>query len=193
MELNLKFCSSCGSAEITQKIPEGDNRPRYVCSACNEIFYHNPNIVAGCIAEWQGKILMCKRAIEPRYGKWTLPAGFMENQETMHAAAARETQEEATAEVVNLSLYTMYNLPHISQVYVIFRGELVEGEASPGIESLEVALMDEAEIPWNEIAFPVIKETLEAYFEDKRNDENFDLRYGDMLKLGDRKFDIKRY
>ena len=149
--------------------------------------------MAGCIAEWQDKILMCKRAIEPRHGKWTLPAGFMENKETMHEAAARETKEEATADVINLNLYTMYNLPHISQVYVIFRGELVAGIASPGIESLEVALMDEADIPWDEIAFPVIKETLEVYFEDKRNQSNFDLRYGDMLKLEDRKFDIKRY
>ena len=95
----MKFCSSCGSADITQSIPEGDNRLRFVCSACEEIFYHNPKIVVGCIAEWQDKILMCKRAIEPRYGKWTLPAGFMENEETVHAAAARETQEEATAEV----------------------------------------------------------------------------------------------
>ena len=149
--------------------------------------------MAGCIAEWQDKILMCKRAIEPRHGKWTLPAGFMENKETMHEAAARETKEEATADVINLNLYTMYNLPHISQVYVIFRGELVAGVASPGIESLEVALMDEADIPWDEIAFPVIKETLEVYFEDRRNQSNFDLRYGDMLKLEDRKFDIKRY
>ena len=189
----MKFCSSCGSADISLKIPDGDNRPRYVCPACDEIFYHNPKIVAGCIAEWQDKILMCKRAIEPRHGKWTLPAGFMENQETMHEAAARETKEEATADVINLNLYTMYNLPHISQVYVIFRGELVEGIASPGIESLEVALMNEAEIPWDEIAFPVIKETLEVYFEDKRNQSNFDLRYGDMLKLKDRKFNIKRY
>ena len=132
----MKFCSSCGSASITQSIPEGDNRLRFVCSSCEEIFYHNPKIVVGCIAEWQDKILMCKRAIEPRYGKWTLPAGFMENEETVHAAAARETQEEATAEVANMSLYTMYNLPHISQVYVIFRADLVAGKASPGIESL---------------------------------------------------------
>ena len=99
----MKFCSSCGSAQISLTIPDGDNRPRFVCQSCEEIFYHNPKIVAGCIAEWQGKILMCKRAIEPRYGKWTLPAGFMENEETMHDAAARETHEEATAEVSGLS------------------------------------------------------------------------------------------
>ena len=188
----MKFCSSCGSAEITLTIPDGDNRPRFVCQSCEEIFYHNPKIVAGCIAEWQGKILMCKRAIEPRYAKWTLPAGFMENEETMHDAAARETQEEATAEVSGLSLYTMYNLPHINQVYVMFKGELVEGKASPGAESLEVALMEEKDIPWHEIAFPVIKESLKVYFEDKRKN-SFELHYGDMIRLPNRTFEIKRY
>ncbi len=188
----MKFCSSCGSAEILLTIPDGDNRPRFVCQSCDEIFYHNPKIVAGCIAEWQGKILMCKRAIEPRYGKWTLPAGFMENEETMHDAAARETHEEATAEVSSLTLYTMYNLPHINQVYAIFKGELVNGRASPGDESLEVALMGEKDIPWQEIAFPVIKESLELYFKDKRNN-CFSLHYGDMCRLPDRTFKIKRY
>jgi ADP-ribose pyrophosphatase YjhB (NUDIX family) len=189
----LNFCSKCGSPEITLKVPEGDNRPRYVCPACKEIFYHNPKIVAGCIAEWQGKILMCKRAIEPRYGMWTLPAGFMENQETMHEAAARETHEEATAEVTNLRLYTMYNLPHINQVYVMFLGDLVEGYASPGAESLEVSLMDESDIPWDEIAFPVIRESLELYFEDKQGNSKFELRYGDLLRITGKKIEIKRY
>lgn len=188
----MKFCSSCGSAEITLTIPEGDNRPRFVCISCQEIFYHNPKIVAGCIAEWQSKILMCQRAIEPRYGKWTLPAGFMENEETTLEAAARETYEEATAKVANLSLYSMYNLPHINQVYVMFRGELVEGQASPGAESLEVALMDETDIPWNELAFPIMKESLELYFEDKRSN-NFTLHYGDMRRLPNHSYEIKRY
>ena len=189
----MKFCSSCGSAEIEQTIPEGDNRLRYVCVKCEEIFYHNPKIVVGCIAEWQGKILMCKRAIEPRYGKWTLPAGFMENEETVHAAAARETYEEAAAEITNMKLYTMYNLPHISQVYVMFRAELVNGKASPGDESLEVALMDETEIPWDELAFPVIRESLLRYFEDKRQGNDFKLHYGDIRRLYNQEFDIKHY
>ena len=189
----MKFCSSCGSAEIIQTIPEGDNRLRFVCSACEEIFYHNPKIVVGCIAEWQDKILMCKRAIEPRYGKWTLPAGFMENEETVHAAAARETHEEATAEVADMSLYTMYNLPYISQVYVMFRAQLVNGKASPGSESLEVALMDETEIPWDELAFPVIRESLQCYFEDKRQGNDFKLHYGDIRRLSIHEFDIKHY
>ncbi|MXY15395.1 MAG: NUDIX domain-containing protein, partial [Proteobacteria bacterium] len=150
-----------------------------------------PKIVPGCNAEWQRSILMCKRAIEPRYVNWTLPAGFMENQETTLEAAARETHEEAKAEVVNLSLYSLYNLPHINQVYLIFRGVLVEGRASPGAESLEVALMDESDVPWQDIAFPVIRESLELYFDDKQNN-SFPLHYGDMRRLG-HNYEITRY
>ena len=161
----MKFCNQCGST-VDFLIPEGDNMPRHVCSHCGLIHYQNPKLVAGCIPEWQDRILLCRRAIEPRYGLWTIPAGFMENEETTLEAAARETHEEATAQVTNLSLYTMYNLPHINQVYLMFRGELVRGYASPGAESLEVALMDEKEIPWEEIAFPVIKESLKLYFKD---------------------------
>ncbi len=116
----------------------------------------------------------------------------MENAETMHAAAARETHEEACAEVANLSLYALYNLPHINQVYIIFRGQLVGGKASPGDESLEVALMDEADVPWTEIAFPVIKENLKQYFTDQCND-TFVLHYGDMQRLSDNNYQIKRY
>ena len=135
---------------------------------------------------------MCKRAIEPRYGKWTLPAGFMENDETMHEAAARETYEEATAKVENISLYALYNLPHINQVYAMFRAQLIEGHAKPGDESLEVALMDESDIPWQEIAFPVIKDSLEIYFEDKKKN-SFTLHYGDMKRHTEYKYKIKRY
>jgi len=117
----------------------------------------------------------------------------MENEETAHAAAARETQEEATAEVTNMSLYTMYNLPHISQVYVMFRAQLVAGKASPGIESLEVALMDETEIPWDDLAFPVIRESLQRYFEDRREGSKFKLHYGDIRRQLNSEFDIKSY
>lgn len=188
----MKFCSSCGSEEITLTIPKGDNRPRFVCASCHEIFYHNPKIVAGCIAEWQGRVLMCKRAIEPRYGKWTFPAGFMENEETVSEAAARETHEEAKAEVADLTLYSLYSLPHINQVYVVFRAALVEGRASPGAESLEVALMGEKDVPWHEIAFPVIRESLELYFEDKQNN-NFPLHYGVMRRQAGRDYEVVRY
>jgi ADP-ribose pyrophosphatase YjhB (NUDIX family) len=116
----------------------------------------------------------------------------MDNEETVHAAAARETQEEATAEVANMSLYTIYNLPHISQVYVMFRAELIDGKASPGIESLEVALMDESEIPWDDLAFPVIRESLQHYFKDKRQGE-FTLHYGDIRRLENRQLEITHY
>ncbi|MDE0250684.1 MAG: NUDIX hydrolase [Gammaproteobacteria bacterium] len=188
----MNFCSNCGSSAIRLTVPPGDNRPRFVCASCNEIFYHNPKIVAGCIAEWQDKILMCKRAIEPRYGMWTFPAGFMENEETVSEAAARETYEEAIAKVTGLTLYSLYSLPHINQVYVVYRAVLVEGRASPGAESLEVALMGEKDVPWQDIAFPVIRESLEQYFEDKQKNR-FSLHHGDMRRQAGHDYEIIRY
>lgn len=177
----MNFCSNCGSrVELT--VPEGDNRPRHVCGECGIIHYQNPNIVAGCIPEWGERILLCRRAIEPRYGLWTLPAGFMENGETTLQAALRETLEEARARVSLLGLYSMFNLPHINQVYLIFRGELQDRDFGPGAESLDVRLFDEAEVPWDEIAFPVIRETLGLYFRDRRKGE-FPLRSGDIERL----------
>ncbi|HEX5637563.1 MAG TPA: NUDIX hydrolase, partial [Gammaproteobacteria bacterium] len=126
----MKFCSSCG-ASVSHITPEGDNRPRYVCDACATIHYQNPRIIAGCIAEWQDKILLCRRAIEPRHGLWTLPAGFMENRETTLQGAMREAMEEANARVINTSLFCTFSIPHISQVYMMYRGELLQGYASP--------------------------------------------------------------
>jgi len=162
----MKFCNQC-AAPVIAKIPPGDNRVRFVCESCQTIHYQNPKLVAGCLPVWQDRILLCKRAIEPRYGLWTLPAGFMENHETTEQAAMRETWEEAEAKVVNLQLYTVFSLPHISQVYFMFRAELPEPKFAPGSESLEVALFSEAEIPWDNIAFPVIRQTLSQYFSDK--------------------------
>ena len=164
----MKFCSNCGSSLLTFRVPSGDNRPRYVCDACGIIHYQNPKIVAGCISEWQGKVLLCRRGIEPRYGKWTLPAGFMENGESSAAAAAREAYEEANAVVEQLSLYGVYSLPYISQVYLMFRGLLKNGDASVGHETLEVNLFTEEDIPWQELAFTVVKDTLQRYFEERR-------------------------
>ena len=166
--------------------------PRYVCDACAHIHYQNPKIVAGCIPEWEGKILLCRRAIEPRYGLWTLPAGFMENGESTVQAAAREALEEANAVVDDLALYGMYSLTHISQVYLMFRGHLREGQASPGAETLEVHLFAEREIPWREIAFPVITETLKRYIEERRTG-NFSLHVGDIWRDPDGKVSIRRY
>ena len=162
----MNFCSHCGSS-VDLQIPEGDHLPRHVCRDCGAIHYQNPKIVAGCIPEWQGRILLCRRSIKPRYGLWTIPAGFMENGETLEQAAKRETDEEACAKVELAGLYALYNLPHVNQVYVIFRGKLVDGSFAPGLESLETALFEESEIPWHEIAFPVVTRTLKRYFDDR--------------------------
>ena len=136
----IKFCSACGSDRIERRIPDGDNLPRLVCAACGTIHYQNPKIVVGCLPEWEDQVLLCRRAIEPRHGLWTLPAGFLENGETVEAGAVRETLEEASARVVVGDLYTMISLPHISQVYMMFRAQLVDLDFGPGPESLEVRL-----------------------------------------------------
>ena len=141
---------------MTWRIPDDDNRQRYVCEACGEIFYENPKIIAGCVPIWGEQVLLCKRAIEPRYGWWTLPAGFMENGETTMEAAARETLEEASTQVEILDLFAVFNLPQINQVYMMFQAVLPTLEFSPGSESLECMLYHEQEIPWSELAFPTI-------------------------------------
>ena len=164
----MNFCSHCGST-VELKIPPGDNLPRYVCKRCGCIHYQNPKIVTGCIPEWQDKILLCKRAIEPRKGFWTLPAGFMENKETTSEAAVRETWEEAKVEPIGL--YALFNIPHISQVYIMFRAQMLDTGFGPGSESLEVRLFDEQDIPWENLAFPVIRETLVRYYNDKQAGE----------------------
>ncbi|MDT8282696.1 MAG: NUDIX hydrolase [Gammaproteobacteria bacterium] len=187
----MKFCSVCGE-KVSLVVPEGDNRQRFVCQSCEAIHYQNPKIVTGCIAEWQDKILLCKRAIEPRYGLWTLPAGFMENAETNLQGAARETAEEANAQVENMQLFCMFSIPHISQVYTMYRGDLVAGEASAGIESLEVALLEESEIPWDKIAFHVIGETLKLYYQDKKQGR-FRAHYGDIIKNDDESYSVNYF
>lgn len=161
----MKFCSQCGGP-VTRKVPAGDNLPRYVCDACQEIHYQNPKIVAGCIPEWEGKILLCRRAIEPRSGLWTFPAGFMETGESTEQAAARETFEEAQADVEITSLYAVFSLPHINQVYMVFRGRMRGPAFQAGTESLEVQLFDHESIPWDQIAFPVVREALARYIQD---------------------------
>lgn len=163
----MKYCSNC-SALVELRVPEGDTLPRYVCPTCSVIHYQNPKMVVGCIPEWEDQILLCRRAIEPRHGLWTLPAGFMENAETLAQAAARETLEEANARVEMGTLYAIYNLPHINQVYVLFRARLLDLNFKPGSESLDVKLFSEAEIPWDTMAFRVIREPLQRYFEERR-------------------------
>jgi ADP-ribose pyrophosphatase YjhB (NUDIX family) len=177
----MKYCSHCGEA-VSVRVPKGDNLPRHVCDACGIVHYQNPKVVVGCIPEWEDRILLCRRAIEPRYGLWTLPAGFMENGETVQQGAARETLEEACARVSVGDLYALFNLPHINQIYMLFRARLMDLDFGPGDESLEVMLMREAQIPWHEIAFPVITESLKLYWKD-RAAGRFPLRCGDIERL----------
>jgi ADP-ribose pyrophosphatase YjhB (NUDIX family) len=166
----MKFCSNCG-APVELKVPPGDNLPRHVCTACNTVHYQNPRLVVGCIAEWEDRILLCRRAIEPRYGMWTVPAGFMENGETTAQGAMRETLEEANARVEIGPLYALYNIPHISQVYMLFRARLLDPDIRAGAETLEAKLLAEAEIPWDRIAFATVRNTLTHYFGDRRAGE----------------------
>ena len=170
--MKINYCSQCGSDNVEFRVPDGDNRPRFICASCNFVHYQNPNIVAGCLVTHDEKILVCKRAIEPRRNTWTLPAGFMENHETVEQAAARETWEEARAEVDIHGLFTLLNLPHINQVYMIYYGSLVGSQFSPGPESSAVNLVNVEDIPWQELAFPTIRETLRLYIED--------LEYGEV-------------
>jgi len=171
----MNFCSQCGSA-VELKVPAGDSRPRYVCGSCQTIHYQNPNIVAGCIPVYQDKVLLCRRAIEPRIGLWTLPAGFMENGEAVEAAAARETREEACAEASNLQLYTVTSIVHVNQVQMLYLAELAVPEFGVGEETLEVGLFAEDEIPWQELAFETIHNALTFYFADRKQGD-FPLRH----------------
>ncbi len=165
----MKFCSECAHP-VTLQVPAGDNRPRYVCVQCEAIHYQNPKLVVGSIPVWekdgQLKVLLCKRAIEPRYGFWTLPAGFMENNETTTDAAERETVEEAGAHIALGGLFTLINVARVHQVHLFYLAELLDLDFAPGIESLEVQLFSEQQIPWDELAFPTIRTTLELFFAD---------------------------
>jgi len=176
----MKFCSTCGSA-VVQEIPAGDDRQRHVCKDCDTIHYQNPRIITGCLALHEDKVLLCKRAIAPRHGYWTLPAGFMENGETTTEGALRESWEEAKARIEIESLYTLFNLPHINQVYMFYRGQLANLEFGPGIESLEVELFSEPDIPWDQLAFPVVNRTLELYFSDRKTGD-FPVHNEDLIR-----------
>jgi len=160
----MNYCSQCGQP-VTLKIPVDDNRKRFVCDHCGYVHYQNPNNVCGALLTLDDKILLCKRAIEPRYGLWTLPAGFMENNETVAEAAAREAMEEANAQAGPLTLFGIFSMPYISQVYLMFHGELASKEISAGQESLDVGMFTREQIPWDELAFPVVTHSLELFFE----------------------------
>lgn len=163
----MKFCCDCAHpVEFT--IPQGDNRKRAICPQCGTIHYQNPRIITGTVPVFGSKILLCKRAIEPRLGYWTLPAGFMEEGETLEEGAVRETFEEAGIDVQCGKLLTSISVPFISQVHIFFFAQMKNDEhASSTTESLDVQLFEIDEIPWNEIAFPTVKQTLQHYISDR--------------------------
>jgi ADP-ribose pyrophosphatase YjhB (NUDIX family) len=162
----MKQCSNCGG-DLTFITPPNDNRPRFFCPGCGTVHYENPKMVVGSIPEHDGRILLCRRAIEPRLGTWTLPAGYLENGETVNACAEREAYEEACARLVELRPYILFNLCHINQMYLMFRARLADLKFSAGNESLDVRLFSEAEIPWRDLSFTAITETLRHYFQDR--------------------------
>ena len=164
----MKFCSNC-AAPVARRVPPGDNLQRWVCDQCGEIHYQNPRLVVGSIPEFEGRLLLCRRAIEPRYGYWTLPAGFMENGETTAQAALRETLEEAGARVELGAPFSMISVPYVDQVHLFYRARLLAPDFKPGEETLEVALWDEAAIPWKDIAFRTVGLTLKRWMADRRN------------------------
>lgn len=174
----FKYCSNCGEC-LNQRIPEGDDRLRHICDTCGAIFYNNPKMVVGCIPEWDDKILMCRRAIAPQIGKWTLPAGYLESAESVAEGAKRETWEEARANVDIIEPFALFNLTFVDQIYFLFRAKLLNLNFGPGPESQEVVLMSENEIPWDEIAFDVIRKTLQRYFADRSNG-TFRFQIGDI-------------
>ena len=163
----MNFCSVCG-ARVALRVPEGDNRPRWCCEQCGSIHYENPRLVVGTLPVWEDKVLLCRRAIEPRLGYWTLPAGFMENGETVQDGALRETTEEAGAHVELSGLHAIYDVPEVHQVHVYFRAALIDTDFAPGVESLEVRLFAESELPWEELAFRTVVMALRAHFADRR-------------------------
>jgi ADP-ribose pyrophosphatase YjhB (NUDIX family) len=162
----MKFCPQCGG-RVSLRTPSGDHLPRHVCDVCGVVHYQNPRVVVGCVPEHAGRILLCKRAIEPRRGYWTVPAGFMENGETLQQAAARESHEEARAAVEIGSLLSIVHVLHADQVHVFFRAGLPRPEFSPGLESLEVELVEPGGIPWKDLAFASTEFTLRCFLEDR--------------------------
>ena len=164
----IKHCRNCGSAVVYRIPDDGDTRERAVCPQCETIHYQNPLNVVGTVPHLGSKVLLCKRNIEPRRGKWTLPAGFMELNETVAEGAARETVEEAGAQFEMEALFTVLNVARVGQVHLFYTARLLHGEFDPGYETMEARLFEESEIPWDEIAFRTVKETLLRYFDDRR-------------------------
>ena len=166
----MNFCSDCGS-KLEKRVPEGDNLERDCCTKCDLIHYSNPKVIVGTVPIKDNKVLLCKRAIQPRYGLWTLPAGFLENGETIEEGALRETKEETNTEVKMGKLYAIFNIPQINQVYMLHLAEVINEDYGETSESLEVEFFGESDIPWEELAFPFVPTTLKNYFKDCKRDE----------------------
>ena len=164
----IKHCKECGTAVVYRLPDDGDSKERAVCTACATVHYENPLNVVGTVPHWGDKVLLCKRNIEPRWGKWTLPAGFMELGETTAEGAARETDEEAGAQFEMQALFSLLNVARVGQVHMFYRARLLSDQFNPGTETIEARLFAEDEIPWDEMAFRTVKETLERYFADRR-------------------------
>jgi len=174
----IRHCRACGAA-VEYRIPADDNRERAVCPACATIHYENPLNVVGTVPVWGDKVLLCKRAIEPRYGLWTLPAGFLELGETTAQGALRETDEEAGAKVELGPLFTLLNVVRVGQLHLFYLATMTSPELNPGSETLEARLFDESEVPWEQIAFRTVRETLLAFFADRRRGQ-FQLHTADI-------------
>jgi ADP-ribose pyrophosphatase YjhB (NUDIX family) len=164
--VDARFCSNCGHA-ITRRVPRGDSRLRDCCDQCGAIHYVNPRPVVGTIPVWDDRVLLCLRAIEPRLGYWTLPAGFMEVGETAAEGARRETEEEACARVELGPLFTLIDVPSVEQLHIFYRARLLDLDFAAGAETQEVRLFSEADIPWDRIAFRTVDTTLRLFFEDR--------------------------
>ncbi len=173
---SFKHCKSCGAA-VVYAVPPGDNRERATCTACGTVFYENPINVVGTVPIWGDQVLLCRRNIEPRFGFWTLPAGFMELGESAAEGAARETDEEAGAHFELEELFTVLSVPRVGQVHLYFRARLLDTVFAPGPETIEAKLFTEAEIPWDELAFRTVRDTLRHYFAD-RIKGRFDIHSG---------------
>ncbi len=164
----IKHCKNCGTAVVYRIPDDGDTKHRAVCPACHTVHYENPLNVVGTVPHFGDRVLLCKRNIEPRFGKWTLPAGFMELDETLAEGAARETVEEAGARFEMEGLFSILNVARVGQVHMFYRARLTSDQFDPGTETIEAKLFLESEIPWGEIAFRTVKETLERYFADRK-------------------------
>jgi ADP-ribose pyrophosphatase YjhB (NUDIX family) len=186
----VNYCSECG-APVRRGIPEGDDHPRDICDACGTVHYRNPKIIAGCLPVWGDQLLLCRRAIDPRKGYWTLPAGFMEEGETLAYAARREALEEANVVVEIADLYAVFSLPHLSQVYVFYRANMLDERFHPGAESLETRLFQEHEIPWEDLSFETVYRSLRHYFADRKSGL-FRLHHEDIGPFSQRLLNIRR-